>query len=186
MEIDYFNEYLNYLNTGIKLKAKEYIKKFINSFVNYKEKELWTVEYLPKLDMNNNRRIRNELFEEIIFPVLLNGYNNKNISLMVWLVKLSQNCYQNKKIWEKINYKTDLEIIKECYELDPNNTDVIDLYLELEVKWISYAIHEWPSGILIGNNGATKEECKELLREIPFLIKLDRNKKYIEYIKRNE
>ena len=26
-----------------------------------------------------------ELFEEIIFPVLLNGYNNKNIASMVWL-----------------------------------------------------------------------------------------------------
>ena len=35
MDIEFFNEYLNYINSGIKLKAKEYAHKFINSFENY-------------------------------------------------------------------------------------------------------------------------------------------------------
>jgi hypothetical protein len=105
MNIDYFNEYLHYENIGIKTKTKEYILKFTNSFENYYEKELWTLEYLPKLEYNSNGRIRNELFEEIVFPVLLNGYKNKNVSLMLWLVKLSQNYYQNHKIWEKLIIK---------------------------------------------------------------------------------
>jgi hypothetical protein len=102
---------------------------------------------------------------------------------MIWLVKLWQNYYQNKRIWEKINYKTDLEIIKECYEIEPNNNDVIEIYLELEICGIAYSKHEWPSGILFGSDGATKEECKIILEEIPLLYKLDRNKKHFEYIK---
>jgi hypothetical protein len=183
MNIDYFNEYLYYKNKGIKPKAKEYILKFINSFENYEEKESWTLENLSKLKQDSNGRLRNELFEEIIFPVLFNGYKNKNVSLMIWLVKLWQNYYQNKRIWEKINYKTCLEIIKECYEIEPNNNDVIDIYLELEISWIAYSKHEWPSGILFGNDGATKEECNIILEEIPLLYKLDRNKKHFEYIK---
>jgi hypothetical protein len=77
MKIEYFNEYVHYKNIGIKPKAKEFIDKFINSFENYMEKEQWTIEYLSKIEMDSNGRIRNELFEEIIFPVLFNGYNNQ-------------------------------------------------------------------------------------------------------------
>ena len=186
MNIDYFNEYLNYKNIGLKPKVKELIIKFINSFNNYEEKELWVTEYLSKLELDSNGRLRNELFEEIVFPVLLNGYNNKNIFQMVWLTKLSQNLYQNNKIWQKIDNKTDLEIIKECYEIDPNNNEVIEIYLELEIRGIDFSIHEWPHGILFGNNFATKDECKMILDEISFLYKLDKNKKYFEYIKEYE
>ena len=210
MNIEYFNEYLKYEQIGIKTKIKEYIQYFINSFDNYTEKELWTFEYLPQLIENSKQRdrskmfyysgffpkneineywnhyirIRNELFEEIIFPVLWNGYKNKDIKSMIWLAKLEQNYVQNKKLWKIMDFKSSMEIIKECYEIDSENIEVIDIYLEKKLDWVDYSIHEWPSGILIGNDGATKEDCKYLLVElIPLINKLDRNKKYTEYIK---
>jgi hypothetical protein len=187
MKIEYYNEYLHYKKTGIRPKAKEFIMKFVNSFEDYRDKESWTIEYLPKLESDSNGRIRNELFEEIIFPVLLNGYNNKNVSLMVWLVRLNQNYYQNNTIWGKINYKTTLEIIKECYDLEPNNNEVTDLFLEILIEKINFSIHEWPYGILIGNSFATKkDECELLLERVEFINKLDRNKKYSEYMKEYE
>jgi hypothetical protein len=182
MKIEYFNEYLHYKDIGIKSRAKEYIDKFINSFENYMEKEQWTVEYLSKLEMDSNGRIRNELFEEIIFPVLCNGYHDKNILLMIWLVKLNQNYHQNHRIWKKINYKTEIEIIKECYDLEPDNNEVTDLFLELMMNKLDFNMHEWPHYILFGNSVATKEECQILLDRIEFINKLDRNKKYSEYL----
>jgi hypothetical protein len=182
MEIEYYNEYLHYRKIGIREKTKEAVIKFINSFENYTEKESWAMEYLPKLEYDGNGRIRNELFEEIIFPVLLNGYNNKNVSLMIWPVKLNQNYYQNHRIWEKINYKTALEIIKECYDLEPNNNEVTDMFLEVLIEKINFSIHEWPYGILFGNSFATKDECKSLLERVKFINKLDKNKKHSEYI----
>jgi hypothetical protein len=182
MNIEYFKEYQKYEQLGIKSKIKECLNNFINSFEKYYEKELWTIEYLPKLEFNKNGRIRNELFEEIIFPVLLEGYNNKNIKLIVWMVKLIQNLYQNNKLWKEINYASNLTLIRECYTLDPNSNEIIDLYLEIMIEKILFRIHEWPYGILIGNTFAEKDECKKLLEEIPLLNKLDRNKKYNELI----
>jgi hypothetical protein len=182
MDIEYFNEYLKYEQLGIKSKEKESLNNFISSFKNYDEKVLWTIEYLPKLKFNKNGRIRNELFEEVIFPVLLEGYNNKNIKLMIWMVKLNQNFTQNEKLWKKINYISNLSLIRECYEMEPDNTEIIDLYLETIIEKILFRIHEWPYGILIGNTFAEKDECKKLLEEIPLLDKLDRNKKYSELI----
>ena len=189
MNIEYYFEYLHFKSIGIKPKIKEAIKKFIESFKNDSEKESWTIEYLPKLEFDSNGRIRNELFEEIIFPVLWNGYKNKNVSLMIWLVKLEQNYYQNTNIMKSMGYKSSNQIIRECYEIDPNNEEIIDLFLELELKWISYATHEWTDEfpyILVGNDGATKEECKKLLENISFLHKLDRNKGYSKYINEYE
>ena len=83
---------------------------------------------------------------------------------------------------EKIDFKSSLQIIEECYENDPSNNEVIDRYLELKMDMISFSIHEWPYGILFGNNFATKEECELILEDIPLLYKLDRNKKHSEYI----
>jgi len=180
MKIEYYNEYLQYKNMGIRSEATKAIIKFVDSFENYAEKESWTLEYLPKLYLDCNGRVRNELFEEIVFPVLLNGYNNKKVSLMIWLAKLSDNYYQNEKIWK--NYKTSLEIIKECYEIDPDNEEVVDIYLKLVISVIDYSIHEWPCGILWGLDGATKEQCRIILKQIPLYHKLDSDKKFFEYI----
>jgi uncharacterized protein YsxB (DUF464 family) len=182
MNIEYFNEYLKYEHKGIKSKTKEYVNMFIKSFENDMEKGSWTIEYLPKFEQNSNGRIRNELFEEIIFPVLFNGYKNKDIKLMVWLVKLSQNYYQNNRIWKQLNYRSEMEIIKECYDIEPDNKEVQDIYLEIKINKMEFIIHEYPPYILFGNNVATKDECKILLDDIVFIKKLDRNNKYEKFI----
>jgi hypothetical protein len=183
MNIDYFNEYLDSEAKGLKTKAKECVNKFIRSFENYSEKESWTMEYLSTLEMNRNGRVRNELFEEIIFPVLLDGYNRKNVFLMVWLAKLNQNYHQNHRIWEKMDYRTEVEIVMECYDLEPDNNAVTDLLLELMVNELDFNMHEWPPYILFGNSAATKDECKILLDRTGLINKLDRNKKYSAYIR---
>jgi hypothetical protein len=182
MNIEYYNEYRYYKSMGIKSKTKECIEKFIHSFENYTEKESWTKEYLPKIEMDSNGRIRNELFEEIIFPVLWNGYNAKDIPSMMWLVKLEQNYYQNDRIGKKMNYKSSLKIIMECYEIDPNNSEVMEIYLEKLIERVNFSIHEWPSGVLFGMNFATKDECKILLERNELIRRLDVNRKYVEYI----
>jgi hypothetical protein len=74
----------------------------------------------------------------------------------------------------------------ECYNLDPKNNDVIDLYLKKSIEKINFSGHEWTSGILYGNSFATKDECKILLERTEFVKALDRNKKYTEDINEYE
>lgn len=182
MKQEYFDEYLKYEQLGIKAKEKECMERFINSFETYDEKEAWTIEYLPKLKTNGNSRIRHELFEKIIFPVLLEGYYNRNVKSMVWMVRTIRNLYQNKQLWEKTNYVLGWDLIRECYKIEPDNNDVTDLYLEIMIDAMRFRIHEWPFGILIGNTFAAKDECRKLLEEIPLVRKLDRNQEYTGFI----
>ena len=184
MKIEHYKDFVRYRDQGLKEKATEAITQFIDSFENYEEKELWTIEYLPKLEKNIFGRIevRYELFEEIIFPVLLKGYNDKNVELMFWLAKLCQELYRNKKVWEKINRVTEGEILEECYHLEPDNEVIQKMLLGLKISEIDYSIHEWPAGILYGHNGATIDECNIMLNELPLIKKLDKNNEHQELI----
>ena len=175
MNIEYFYKYISYEYNGVKTRPKLFLNKFILSFANYKEKESWTIEYLPLLERYFDNYIPNELFEEIIFPVLSKYIHTKEYKK--YLIKFGKTFYRNKKVWWELGYELRKELIEEFYELEPDNDEIIDVYLEFKIDMIKWALHHWPD-IIVG----TLEECKEMLEEIPFIHKLDRNKIYQEYI----
>ena len=57
MRIEHYHDFLHYKEKGLKTKAEEAITLFINSFENYEEKEKWTIEVLPKLEVINLRQL---------------------------------------------------------------------------------------------------------------------------------
>ena len=184
MKIEHYKDFVRYRDQGLKEKATEAITQFIDSFENYEEKELWTIEYLSKRDkyICERTEIRYELFEEVLFPVLLKGYNDKDVEFMLWLAKLCQDLYRNEKVWEKINRVTEEEILEECYHLEPDNEVIRKWLLKLKIRGVEYSIHEWPDGILYGHNGATIDECNIMLDELPLIKKLDKNNEHQELI----
>ena len=176
MNTEYFDKFINYEHNGVKTRPKMFLNKFILSFENYKEKELWTIEYLPVIEKLFYDDIPNELFEEVIFPVLYKDYEN-NVELKKYIIKFGKSCSRNEKIWRSLGWELRYEIIEKLYELEPNNNEVIDVYLMLKIDDIKFRLHHPPHIILYG-----LEDCKELLNEIPFIKNLDRNKIYHEYI----
>jgi tetratricopeptide (TPR) repeat protein len=183
----YFKEYKKYESAGLRAKAKEALCNFINSFECLAEKETWVDENVSKLELNGCSCVRYELFEEIIFPVLWKGYENKDIGRMKILAEMEQNCHQNERIREKMNNMTARDIIKECYRLDPNDREVQETYLNLEIHRISIGMHEMPIGILFDDPDNWEEECRQTLNgEIPFIRKLDTENKYQDVINEYE
>jgi hypothetical protein len=63
------------------------------------------------------------------------------------------------------NYSS-IETIKKGLLTDPNDIDLLKP-LEAHISnYIDYSLHELPSGVLYGTNGATIEQCDELLEDI--------------------
>jgi hypothetical protein len=176
MNIGYFDKYINHEYNGVKIRPKLFLNKFVQSFENYKEKELWTIEYLPVFENYFNDYIPYELFEVVIFPVLFNGYKNNN-ELKKCLIKFGKNCVRNKNIWWKLGYEFRYEIIEKLFDLEPDNEEIIDTYLHLKIKDIEFRLHHPPHIIIY-----EKEIYTELLEEVSIINKLDRNKIYSEYI----
>ena len=183
MNIDHLHKFEEYLDRGLKKEASRSVRAFISSLDSEEEIYAWVWEYLPNLDKNRHSRIRHELFHEVIFPVLKAGYENGDFKSTLWLGKLSQNLYQAQKLHEELDWVTELGFYNKAYDIDPDNDDVRLLLLDSLVSWLQYTEHEWPVGILYGNNGATLEQCQEIAGEVQRVLSMDKKYQYSEFIK---
>jgi len=52
--------------------------------------------------------------------------------------------------------------------------------IEIISRFLEYTVHEWPSGILYGNDGASIGQCDEILESIKELIRLDNSETIIQ------
>jgi hypothetical protein len=118
-----------------------------------------------------------------LYPILKTGYENNDFACTLWLGKLAQNIYQAQKLHEELNWVSELSLYKKCHVIDPSNDEARLLLLKAIVSWLEYSEHEWPSGILYGNDGATVEQCDEISIEVQRVLKMDKEHIYSEFIK---
>lgn len=183
MNIEHYTEFIEFEEKGLKRQASNSLRAFISSFENNEEINEWVWEYLPKLETNRHSRIRHEIFNELVYPILKSGYENNDFSSTLWLGKLAQNIYQAQKLHEELDWVTELGLYNKSHELDPSNDEARLLLLKAIVAWLEYSVHEWPSGILYGNDGATIEQCEEISTEAQRVLQLDKEYRYSEFIK---
>jgi len=181
MDINKFNQYKDFKSKDLKKKATVALKSFIDSIKSEEELESWTISYLNSIPKGSHEILRHELFEQVIFPVLLKGYNNKDLWSHLVLARFIQNLYQSKSMHQKIDNKSDHEILKECLKIDPTHIESRERLLNVQIRWFEYCEHEWPSGILYGTNGATKQQVEEILLELDQARSLDEDKKHKQF-----
>ena len=180
MDIEFFNKYLASIKNKDRIMAKKHIDKFIKSFANYEEKEAFTKVYLSDLEKREYKHIRHELFVNIVFPVLLNGYNNKDIQSMIWITKFIYDFYNHDSLCKQNGFYIGYELrhkhkmlLEECYEIAPDNEEVYKLYVEMKIEDINSSIYWINSGKKgIGHN------VNSLLDMINVFKNIDKNKIY--------
>ncbi len=179
MEEKFYDEFEKYKNLGLKKKAKKTLDQFISSFLSFDEKKKWAESVISRF-IKEDCKIRHELFEQIIFPVLYEGYKEKEFEATFRLSQLTQNMYQSKKAQELLGDITAEQLLIQCSKIDPSNEVVRKKRLHLGLNWLDFSVHEWPSGILYGMNGATLAQCEEIEYSLAELIELDKANEYEE------
>lgn len=183
MNTEHYKEFRDFDEKGLKSQASKSLRAFISSFKNDKEKEEWVWQYLPSMEINRHSRIRHEIFHELVYPILKAGYENNDLACTLWLGKLAQNIFQAQKLHEELGWVSELGLFNKCNEIDSSNDEARLLLLKAIMSWLEYSAHEWPSGILYGNDGATLEQCDEISAEVQRVLKLDKEHAYSEFIK---
>lgn len=181
MQLEYYEMFLHYIDRGQRKKASEALAIFINSFAN-DEKKSWVWSYLKSFDKENPPFIRYEIFRDLVYPVLKEGYLQNDIASTIWLAILYDNIYNNKYIYNEVNL-TSIELLEKCINIDPQNNEAKKLLLTQLIRRLVYCIHEWPSGILYGNNGASIEECQEIRDSIYLAQSLDVHQEHEAFLK---
>lgn len=173
MDLQLYQQFVTLKAQRKKSEAKDALTDFIASFQSFEEKQQWVHAFLESQPLAQAHKIRHELYEQLVFPVLREGYERKEAWAIRWLAKTVQNLYAVPALHAIIGRKSELQLLKEAYALEPLAEIRGDL-LQVELRWFAYCQHEWPLGILYGTNQATRGELEDILREIEFTKTLDK------------
>lgn len=177
MNEDHFKKFETLLDAGRKVDAKRALEEFLASASSESDKENWVFANLPNLKLNRASRIRHEVFEEIVFPVLLRGFQQGYPWHQYWLGRLEQNLITSKRHWSAVGYISDTELFRRAYLQESENDEYRKALLYSIMRKLDFCDHEWPAG-LIGVE--SKQDFDELDADIAFADHLDREGTYSE------
>lgn len=176
MNLALYEGYLTRLAEGRRNDAKLMLDAFIRSFNSSEEREQWTRTFLQTHIYG--AKIRHEVYADLVFPVLLAGSTRNEAWSLYWLAGTIQNLYSAHKLYESIKFKGKTDLLKDAYAIDRTSTEVSEALLKSLLDDFAYASHEWPAGILWSVNGATLDQCTEIMSEVALARELDRNCAY--------
>lgn len=170
MDLQHYHEFKRFQAQGRRDDARAPLERFIASFEPGEDRAHWVREFLEAGDYGH--KIRHELYEQLIFPVLLDGYRRRDAWSTLWLARTAQNLYTFAPLHALIGFKSEQKLLREAYQIDPKE-EIRESLLRALLRWFSYCQHEWPTGILFGGNGASAAECDRILEEVSFARALD-------------
>jgi hypothetical protein len=149
MDETHYREYLSCQAKGLKREAKTAIGRFIASFVDNAERVEWTQHFLASHRYGD--AVRGELYELIIFPVLLEAVRQGSASGYFGMAATHQSLYRAKWLWQKLagdRWPVELDLLRECKRIDPAYPGVDTALIDSIIKDLRFAVHELPSGLL--------------------------------------
>jgi hypothetical protein len=128
-------------------------------------------------DGNKQFEIRMPLFRAAIFPALKQAIENRVPGAARSLAALSQHLYRAKDCQSQLppEQQTQIGLLLAALDHDPNDDQSRRKLIDALAWQLDYAIHEIPSGVLYGHDGATIEQCGELQAELDTFCRLMEN-----------
>lgn len=132
-------------------------------------RRLWTDECLRTIfDPKAGFRARTPLFQRVLFPELKSRHVAGDAPAARALAQLSQELFRYREGWEALGCPGEIDLWKEAYRRDPSSEDARSKLVTSTARFIRYTLHELPAGVLYGSDGASLEECGDLIAELAF------------------
>jgi hypothetical protein len=118
--------------------------------------------------------IRTPLFERAVFPALLAGRGAGLPGCARWLAGLAQHLYRSPSCRTQLpaGEQTELGLLRAAVRQDENDHVSRRRLVAVLAERLRYSLHELPSGVLYGMDGATPEQCLELEQELDEFVGL--------------
>lgn len=146
------------------------------------------VDQEDSLLLTGRRVILGPLMERVLFPVLLEGYQKGLPGYARWLAGLSRTVLWDRRYREQLpeGEQTEVGLLKAALRQDSADHRARTRLIRLLADRLRYTLHELPTGVLYGIDGATPEQCKELEEELKefreLLSETDDAERYAELI----
>jgi hypothetical protein len=176
-----YAEFIAKLASGRKEEARLAIRRFIESFNNLEEREDWTRRFLSTIKPGT--KLRHELYEEVVLPVLMAGYEARDPWSLYWLAQTSKNA---RYFDRRLDLPSSQELLKEAHALDPSSDAIRHDLLRSLLYGFEYMAHEWPTALLYAPDSPWQTQYREILAEIRLARELDTSGKYAGQIAKFE
>ena len=142
------------------------LDELFNDFEIYKAK-LNSIDIIGIIDYLtiNNIIIRQQLFGHLIYPILSEQVEQNDISAIKGLLRLDQHLLSYRGYTKDAKYSSWI-LVEKGLSISPDDRELLELSERTTRNYLIYTLHELPSGVLYGTNGATIKECEELIEEI--------------------
>lgn len=166
-----YTAFLEAHKEGRKSAATAALRAFIASFASSEEKAAWVAGFLETHDPET--RIRHELYDALVLPVLAKGYHASDVWSTKWLAMTVQNLYQAKHLWAQLDFVSGHALLRSWRALAPGCDEARTVLLNSMIDRFRFSEHEWPGVILCGMDGATLEQCREIADQLVETRSLD-------------
>lgn len=118
--------------------------------------------------------IRQPLFERAVFPALLAGYQAGLPGCARWLAGLSDHLRRCPACREQLppEEATETALLWAAVRHDPHDQRSRRRLIDKIADRLRYSLHELPSGVLYGIDGASPEQCQALAAELEEFCRL--------------
>ncbi len=162
---------------GLRKPAKQLIADLIKDF-NASPSEEFALKICTECEAS---KIDQEIYRSIAYPYI----NEKSNSEPLWMVA-AINTHNNAAVMRKLDpdcrILPPVDLLKRLNE-HPEYRDYAKPKLFAHIfEYLESATHEYPSGILYGNDGANIEQCTEYLSDIEYLKENDPSEIQSEFL----
>ncbi len=168
-----YDRFCEFKAKGLRSQAHQLIPSVVQEFRS-DPKEAFVIELCKGA---SGSKINHHLWQEIVLPFAKAGLEDNPVAIQCLILTI-QNLYGDKASHEDLNRTTEEQLLRRMLKFDPHNTWARTRLVDWLTGWLRYCIHEWPSGILYGANGATIQESHEILEAVEELRSLDSDMKW--------
>lgn len=120
-------------------------------------------------DAGEKLPLREPLFAGVVGPYLVAAYENEEGDAGRWLAYFHPhflNLPPSERLIELDDSLSSISLLAAAFRQDPNNIQTQDLLIQNLTQKFEYAVHEVPTGVLYGIDGAKVTECQEWLDDL--------------------
>jgi len=167
----FWMDYLAAERVRIRQESLDALDSFMNALLQLPV-EVWQpwARQLSRqiVDEGDSTPIRLPLFQKVIFPALLAGIHGSVAGSCRCLAGFALLLYKSPSCATQLpqHMRSEFGLLQQAVQTDPTDKLAKQRLLALMRYRFEYVLHELPVGVLYGQNGATIEECDELLVEL--------------------
>ncbi|WP_145944116.1 hypothetical protein [Fuerstiella marisgermanici] len=173
---DLWDVYLEAERRGLRGERNDALNRFLAAFAELHQTEQhdWALGLASNIvDDNASTPIRLPLFRSVLLPALETAIAQRTPGAARWLAGFVQQIYKCRELRPRLmdGTLTEHALLLTALDHDPGDDRSRRKLLGLLASRLNNTLHELPTGVLYGNDGASFDQCREMLQELDGFIR---------------